>query len=152
MITTEKIINIAKSWVGTPFHAQGRLKNVGCDCAGLIIGICNELGIVSKFDEKPLAQHDIKGYRYVRDSRFLDSEFSKHLYWNDFVSLSNLYVGNILLLKFNSTHYHIGIISKLDYENNAAELIHACSKNEKVLEHSVYYNFLKFGHKIFNLI
>jgi NlpC/P60 family putative phage cell wall peptidase len=38
-----RIIGIAKSWVGTPYHHQASLKGVGCDCFGLIRGIWREL-------------------------------------------------------------------------------------------------------------
>lgn len=37
--TPDAIINEARSWIGTPYHHQARIKHVGCDCLGLIIGI-----------------------------------------------------------------------------------------------------------------
>jgi cell wall-associated NlpC family hydrolase len=33
----------AETWIGTPFHWQGRVR-AGCDCKGLIAGIAAELG------------------------------------------------------------------------------------------------------------
>ncbi len=29
----------ALSWVGTPYRHQGRLKGIGCDCLGLVLGV-----------------------------------------------------------------------------------------------------------------
>jgi len=34
-----KIVRQAKSWIGTPYQHQASLKNVGCDCLGLVRGI-----------------------------------------------------------------------------------------------------------------
>ncbi len=39
------VMEIARSWVGTKFHHQGRRKNVGVDCIGLIVGVAQELGL-----------------------------------------------------------------------------------------------------------
>lgn len=37
-------VAIARSWLGTPFHANTSVKGVGADCAGLIEGVARELG------------------------------------------------------------------------------------------------------------
>lgn len=34
-----QIIDAARSWLGTPFLHQGRLKGLGVDCIGLILGV-----------------------------------------------------------------------------------------------------------------
>jgi NlpC/P60 family putative phage cell wall peptidase len=41
--TRLKVIEIARSWLGTPYHHQASLKGVGCDCIGLIRGIYKEI-------------------------------------------------------------------------------------------------------------
>ena len=45
MTTRREFVEKALEWQGTPFHHQARLKGVGCDCLGLVVGVCNELGI-----------------------------------------------------------------------------------------------------------
>lgn len=40
-----QIIDEAREWLGTPFHHQGRLKGVGVDCVGLIIGVGRALNL-----------------------------------------------------------------------------------------------------------
>jgi len=45
MITPDQVVSQAQSWLGTPWHHQARLKGVGVDCIGLIVGVCEELGI-----------------------------------------------------------------------------------------------------------
>ena len=40
-----EIVEEVRSWIGTPFQHQGRLKNVGCDCIGLVVAINKKFGI-----------------------------------------------------------------------------------------------------------
>jgi NlpC/P60 family putative phage cell wall peptidase len=37
------VLAIARAWIGTPYRHQGAVKGLGCDCLGLIRGICREL-------------------------------------------------------------------------------------------------------------
>ena len=39
---TDSIVNLARDWIGTPYRHQASLKNVGCDCLGLIRGVWRE--------------------------------------------------------------------------------------------------------------
>lgn len=38
-----RVIAVAHTWLGTPYHDQASLKAVGCDCAGLARGIWREV-------------------------------------------------------------------------------------------------------------
>jgi NlpC/P60 family putative phage cell wall peptidase len=38
-----RVIEAARSWLGTPYHDQASVRGVGCDCAGLARGIWREL-------------------------------------------------------------------------------------------------------------
>jgi NlpC/P60 family putative phage cell wall peptidase len=40
---TQKIVTIAKSWLGTPYRHQASCKGAGADCLGLIRGVWREL-------------------------------------------------------------------------------------------------------------
>lgn len=35
----QKIVDIARAWIGTPYLHQASVKGVGCDCLGLLRGI-----------------------------------------------------------------------------------------------------------------
>jgi NlpC/P60 family putative phage cell wall peptidase len=37
------IVQLATQWISTPYRHQGSIKNVGCDCLGLVRGIWREL-------------------------------------------------------------------------------------------------------------
>ncbi len=63
MVTGSDIAQQARSWLGTRFHHQGRLKHNandagGCDCLGLLVGVAEELQLhaegtpVMAFDER----------------------------------------------------------------------------------------------------
>lgn len=44
-VTPEMVVEVARTYIGTPWHHAGRLKGVGIDCAGLLVGVSEELGI-----------------------------------------------------------------------------------------------------------
>ena len=39
----DRIVGIARSWIGTPYRHQSACKGAGCDCLGLIRGLWREL-------------------------------------------------------------------------------------------------------------
>lgn len=45
--TRDELVAEARTWKGTPFHHQGRLKGPkgGVDCVGLLVGIARHFGI-----------------------------------------------------------------------------------------------------------
>lgn len=46
----------AHEWLGTPYIENAQLKGVGCDCAGLLIGVFAECGIEDDFRKIGLAK------------------------------------------------------------------------------------------------
>lgn len=40
-----QIIQAARAYVGTPFHHQGRVRDVGVDCIGLIVCVAQDVGV-----------------------------------------------------------------------------------------------------------
>jgi NlpC/P60 family putative phage cell wall peptidase len=38
-----RVIAVARTWLGTPYHDQASLRSVGCDCLGLARGIWREV-------------------------------------------------------------------------------------------------------------
>jgi NlpC/P60 family putative phage cell wall peptidase len=41
-VDQERILTLARSWLGTPYRHQASLKGVGCDCLGLVRGVYAE--------------------------------------------------------------------------------------------------------------
>jgi NlpC/P60 family putative phage cell wall peptidase len=42
-IKRAKIVAAARRWIGTPFHHQASLLQIGCDCLGLVRGVWREV-------------------------------------------------------------------------------------------------------------
>ncbi len=42
-VNRDKIVQVAKTWIGTPYHHQSSVKQVGTDCLGLIRGVYREI-------------------------------------------------------------------------------------------------------------
>lgn len=37
------VVTLARGWIGTPYHHQGRVRGVGADCLGLVLGLWGAL-------------------------------------------------------------------------------------------------------------
>ncbi len=46
----EKVLEIAKTWLKTPYHHMGRIKGAGADCLTVLAEIYEEAGLISKID------------------------------------------------------------------------------------------------------
>ena len=112
-----KTIKEARTWIGTPFHHQGRVKSVGVDCAGLIVGVARELGI---FD------HQFVGYGREPNNGMLEKELSKYC-----ERINSIKPGCILLMRFKTEPQHLAIYTD---ENT---IIHAYQSIGKCIEHTL---------------
>jgi cell wall-associated NlpC family hydrolase len=70
----DKIVQVAKTWIDTPFHHNQRVKYHGVDCINLIIGIGQELGIcghvpsnILSYGQRPNPRHLIDGLELFFD-------------------------------------------------------------------------------------
>ncbi len=52
-----RIIAVADSWLGTPYHPMGRVKGVGVDCLTLLAEVYAEAGLIAPL-EVPYYPHD----------------------------------------------------------------------------------------------
>jgi cell wall-associated NlpC family hydrolase len=139
----DQIITEARNWVGTKFHHQGRIKQVGCDCLGLIIGVGAALSLRSKTG-KLLIDVDIPGYLRRPSGIELKQALALHL-----DEVAELNPGNILLLNFANNSQHLAIYT-------GTSIIHADANIKKVVEHlldeqwhgklAAKYNFAHFEH------
>lgn len=49
----ERVLAEAKTWDGTPWHHQGRIKGVGVDCAMFLCEVFERAGLVPHIDPRP---------------------------------------------------------------------------------------------------
>ncbi len=99
----EKIIEEAKTWIGTPYHHQAAVKGHGVDCAQILIEVYQAVG---------LAQRPDVGY-YPSDWMLHRSE-EIYLWWlNKFcteIDQVDAKPGDIVMFKFGRCFSHSGII------------------------------------------
>lgn len=97
-----EVARAAEEWVGTPLVWQGRIKQVGCDCKGLIAGIAEELAL----DEAQSFEALTGDYGAVVDPHRLRAGLRRLF---DPVPLAQLAPGDVLLLKLAGKAQHLAI-------------------------------------------
>ncbi len=122
-IKMNRLIEETRTWLGTPFHHQGRVKQVGCDCIGLIVGVAAVLG-------RPEARYDRQDYGRLPDGNRLYHLLKEHCVE---VSQGDMRPADIALFRFDSNPQHVGILS--DYPGGGLGVIHAYAQARKVVEH-----------------
>lgn len=122
MVTSEQIINEARSWFNTPFKHQAKLKNIGCDCIGFVTGVLENIG----YD---FSEHYISDYSEIPDGKKLKEKLDEILKPKNINDISS---GDIFLMSFNSLPQHVGFISELNHQKY---IIHSYKNAGKVVEH-----------------
>lgn len=49
-MTREKVVEVAKSWLRTPYHHRAKLKGCGVDCGQILVAVFSEAGVIDDFD------------------------------------------------------------------------------------------------------
>jgi len=128
MTLKNDIVVQARTWLGTPHHHQARLKRVGCDCLGLIIGVVNELDLKDKHGE-PLAAYDEITYSKEPDGAYLTQKIAALL---DEVPIAAAQAGDLALFKVRENPQHMAFLT--DYENTLG-MVHSYAPARRVVEH-----------------
>ncbi|WP_159137712.1 C40 family peptidase [Acinetobacter pittii] len=53
MNKADEAVQEALTWLGTPYHHQGRVKGVGVDCGTLICEVFEKVGLMDHLDPRP---------------------------------------------------------------------------------------------------
>jgi cell wall-associated NlpC family hydrolase len=128
MIQRADIVATARSYIGTPYLHQGRVKGPrgGVDCVGLGVCVARDLGI------KPEGW-DITGYRRLPDGFSL----MHHLRENMAAEVAEVLPGDLVVLAYDAFPHHVGIAG--DYFGGGLSLIHANGKAKRVEETQLVY-------------
>ena len=119
MTTRQQVVECARSFLGTPFKHQGRLKGMGIDCAGLIIKVAHELSISS---------FDFTAYSRDPDSTEMQQYLQFHLIE---APSSQRLAGTIVHMRFVGEPKHVGILT------SPTSIIHAYESIGKCVEHTL---------------
>lgn len=107
------VVAEARAWLDTPYHHQARLRGVGVDCAGLVIGVARALGVV------PPA-FDVGGYARTPDGTSLLAECDRFM---QRIPVAQIQPGHVLVLRFQLDPQHMAIVG--DYLHGGLSMIHA---------------------------
>lgn len=132
MPTRAQIVECARTFLGTPFRHQGRLKGTALDCIGLPICVGRELGIqVPDFSFMHAGQRvDAVNYAsYPTDDRVLQGMKN---YLKE-IPRDAIRPGDILCLRV-PVPVHAAIVTDLP---PGLGMVHAYEPNMKVVEHSL---------------
>ena len=113
-MTPAAFIAAARSYVGAPFHHQGRTRH-GVDCIGLVVCAARDAGLalVDRTD-------------YPRDPNgLLPVELARQ-----FAAVESAQAGDILLMRFRGEPQHVAILAD-------ATLIHGYASIGRVVEHGL---------------
>lgn len=112
-VTRFDVVRQARLWLDTPFKHQHRARGHGVDCAGLVIGVARELGLVAP-------DFDINGYPRSPDGKELLAECDRFM---TRIPLWELKPGHVLVIRFDRHPQHLGIVG--DYMVGGLSLIQA---------------------------
>jgi cell wall-associated NlpC family hydrolase len=116
--TRADVIAEARTWLDTPYLHQHRAKGHGVDCAGLVIGVARELGIVAR-------DFDVNGYPREPDGKTLLEICDRFM---DRVPMADIRPGNVLVYSFAKHPAHLGIVG--DYMYGGLSLIQALGTSD----------------------
>ena len=124
----EKVIEVAKSWLRTPYHHMGRVKGAGADCLTVLAEIYQEAGLVPKI-EIPHYPHDWHLHR--SEERYLTGllQYTREV--------QKPQPADIVLWKFGRCYSHGAIITAWP------EIIHSYTGRGCIYENADSAQFLK---------
>ncbi|MFT0167478.1 NlpC/P60 family protein [Paraburkholderia mimosarum] len=117
-VTREQFVAELRTWLGTPFKIQGRLKGVGVDCVGLLICSAHNLGLTD-FD-----QTDYRRPRFEMLRDGCDANMQQ-------IMLDTAGPGDVLLFRWGSHATHLMVLTSTD------TVIHALATTGRVVETSL---------------
>jgi NlpC/P60 family putative phage cell wall peptidase len=121
-ITGQDVVAEARRWIGTPWRHQARLRGIGVDCGGLVIGVGQALGL-------PVQDHP-PGY-----ARLPDGVSLRACVEGQCTRIPELEQGAILLLRWEADPQHLAIVSMLP--EGFIGMIHAWAGIRRVVEHGL---------------
>jgi NlpC/P60 family putative phage cell wall peptidase len=125
------IIIHAHSWLETPYHHQARIKNVGVDCAQLVAGIAEDVGLIDVGTPVPF-NYSPEWHLHNREEVLI-----KSLEFFGCKPILHAEPGDILCFKYGRAIGHLGIMV------SETEMIHAAIQAGKVVLNSLTPELLK---------
>lgn len=119
------VILEARHWLGTPWRHQASVKGVGCDCAGLVRGVGNALGLMDCREGSQQAA-EFEGYGRLPEPRRMVKALNMFMDRKEIAYASE---GDVLLMRFDSDPQHLAILT------GDGTIVHALQRIGRVVEH-----------------
>lgn len=124
-VSRERLVAAARGWLGTPFHHQASVRQVGCDCVGLIRGVALELGLPQgRFDDVRY-----RGYSRVPSPGLLLRGLGECL-TPITGGLKVTLPGDVLLFRIDDAPQHLALRTDIG-------MLHAYARKRRVVEHVI---------------
>ena len=94
--TPADLIKVARTYVKTPFHHQGRLPGIGLDCIGVIVCAAAACGLL---------HCDVAAYPLRPNGQLLEN-LNVQL-----VAVPNRMAGDVLLMSFGGEPHHVALFT-----------------------------------------
>jgi cell wall-associated NlpC family hydrolase len=124
-MTKQAWIAEAHEWVGTPFRWQGRIKQDGTDCWGLIVGVAHAVGYIP-------AEWDYRIYSRRDDMVALANSVLPEFFTE--VPVAEMEPGDVVCFNRATGPVHMGIL--YDHPDEELGIIHS-EDWVKIVEHGL---------------
>jgi NlpC/P60 family putative phage cell wall peptidase len=122
------IVATARTWVGTNFVHQGRVKSLGVDCVGIPLCVAEELSAKDK-EGQPMTGKMYASYSSQPEGNYVHRMCQKHLVQKP---VNQMKPGDVITMNVVSAPCHVGVLGE---DANGLTIIHAYSgASNKVVE------------------
>lgn len=121
-VERDRLIEEARTWIDTPYVHQGRLRGIGCDCIGLLIGVATPLGLTA-FEAKAYGR--LPNGNRMR--RLADENLTR-------IPRADIQPGDVLLMAWRRAPQHLALVTQLQ---GRLGMLHADGRVGRVVEHTL---------------
>ena len=131
-MSRKQIVDCARTYIGTPFRHQGRVKGLACDCVGLPYCVGAEIGLKDRSGVL-INKYENLNYAAQPTDLFVHTECQRLLVEKP---VGQMQEGDVLTLKMPTIPCHVAIVSRLyvGTPNECFGIIHSFSLAHKVVE------------------
>jgi len=129
-----RLIEEAKTWIGTPYHSEGRVKGAGCDCGTFLLGVLENAELLPHIDI-PHYPEDIACHCAVPKYLMKIEEYCQRVNNND------RKIGDILVYQFQGSKvpHHAAFVYDDEY------LIHSYTRQGVIISNMRGYESSLYG-------